>query len=97
MLNEKYFPIRLTILIIIAIILGAMAGEARAQHVDLQDGMQLTPFMPCKEDDSPNRLLCVIIEKEGKQYLLFLDRKGEFKIFIIEDDTPRLIWAREMV
>ena len=83
------------VLFIIALCLLAWVTDARAQHVDLKGGDVMEPPQGC----SFNKMayVCVRVEKDGKQYMVMLDKKGEAHIFSLVGNVGTLIWSRSSV
>ncbi len=81
---------------IIAILLAAfLYGVVRADYIDLQ-GSDIVSKGLCKHSDG-KVYLCVSVVKDGKDYNVLLDHKGEVAIYIIIDGKAQLFWARNSV
>lgn len=96
MMNEKWYGMRIIVLLVVALVLATFAVNAKAENPNLKDGgMEVTPWGRCDENNVP--LACVMVKRGDKLYLVVHDAKGELRIFIIEDDKPKLIWARDTI
>jgi hypothetical protein len=41
--------------------------------------------------------VCVIVSKDDKVYVVLLDRKGEYEIYLVTEKESVLIWARDWI
>lgn len=68
---------------------------AHAEYIDLsQGGKEISPWMRCDEEQPQ---VCVIVQKDDKQYLVVHDRKGELRIYEIVGKILVVIWDRETI
>jgi hypothetical protein len=79
-------------LILIATFLFSM--NAGATYIDLRKGVVIAKA-PCK--DSGKQYTCVGVELDDEVYVVLLDNKGEFAIYLLSENGPELIWARDLV
>ena len=73
---------------IIALLL--LSFSAQAEYIDLNEGKIVSAF-PCGE------MVCAIVDKDQKRYWIFIDQKGERRIYDITDNEPVLLWDREAI
>jgi hypothetical protein len=79
---------------ILLTILMVLSFTAHADYIDLT-GADVLQQAVCYEKG--NKFLCAALQFNGKVYFAMVDRKGEYKIFLIENNELNLIWARDAV
>lgn len=79
---------------ILLTILMVLSFTVHADYINLTGAKILAQGM-C--EDSKKVVMCAVLEFKGENYVAMVDEKGEYKIFIIKDDKPELIWSRDSV
>jgi len=69
-------------------------ASAHAQYVDLKGGDVLEQGR-CIKDTKP--YVCVVVRLDAKVYVVLLDRKGEYEIYLVTEKESVLIWYRDWV
>jgi len=81
--------------VIFAILFFLGNTPSKAQYIDLtQGGVIISQPMRCDED---RPLACVVVLKDDVRYLVVLDAKGEYKIYVLDGDVLKLLWHRETI
>ena len=80
-------------LLLIALILVGLS-MARAGYIDLK-GADVLQQSRCVHNGNP--YVCVIVQLEDKVYVVLLDRKGEYAIYIVGETESTLLWVRDGV
>ena len=86
--------IRRLLICLIVIIFGFWLIKASAQFVDLKGGNVLEKG-ECVQYGKP--YVCVIVSKDDNVYVVLLDRKGEYEIYLVTEKESVLIWARDWI
>ena len=85
--------VRRLLICLIVIIFGFWLIEASA-YVDLK-GANVLEKGECVQYGKP--YVCVIVSKDDKVYVVLLDRKGEYEIYLVTEKESVLIWARDWI
>lgn len=92
---ENFYRIRkvaFCVLVIVIILLSPFL--VYAQYVDLK-GADVLEKGNCVQYGKP--YVCVIVSLDAKVYVVLLDRKGEYEIYLVTEKESVLIWARDWV
>lgn len=84
----------LAVAVIVVAIGLLLLPKARAEYVDLKQGGMIVA-QPMRCDEGGHLLVCVLVDYQNKHYLVSLDQKGEYQMFLLENDVPTLIWSRD--
>lgn len=68
--------------------------SAHAQFVDLKGGDVLAKA-PCVHNEK--HFLCVLVAHDNDVYVVLLDAKGEYEIYLVTEKESVLIWYRDAV
>jgi len=79
---------------ILLAILMVLSFTAHAEYINLTGANVLSQGL-C--EDNKKVVLCAVLLFKGEHYIAMVDEKGGYKIFIIKDDKPELIWYRDSV
>lgn len=93
--RERKSNVGQNIALVIMFILAFVIADAKAEYIDLsQGGMIISEMVRCDEE---RPLVCVVVLYEKKRYLVVHDTKGEYRIYLLDGDELKLIWAREII
>jgi hypothetical protein len=89
-----YYRIWKIIICVLFIIGCLMVFDTLAGYVDLR-GADVVGSSPCIHNNK--QFLCVAVEQDGKTYVVLLDKKGEYAIYLVGEKESVLIWYRDSV
>lgn len=67
---------------------------AHAEYIDLKGGQVTSQPQKCVHDNG-QLYVCIPVVKDGKEYMVLHDLKGEAMIYQIVNNGVVLLWARE--
>lgn len=67
---------------------------ARAEYIDLK-GADVIGQTRCTKDNKI--FICVVVEFKDVKYLVLIDRKGEYEIYLVGEKETTLIWSRDSI
>jgi hypothetical protein len=79
---------------IIALIFCMLMVTAHAEKPQLIGG-SVERHAICTQNGK--NLLCVVVRKDDKLYVVALDEKGEYVIYLVKDKETVLLWARDSI
>ncbi len=68
--------------------------DVNAAYIDLSGGDVVAKALCTKEK---KQYLCVAVSHNDLMFVVLVDEKGEYEIYLAEDDKSTLIWARDMI
>ena len=84
---------RILIVLAVCVVVGWMENS-KADYIDLDDADVLQPPIRC---DTDKPLVCFLVEKDEKIYIVVHDQKGELLILEVQGKELILIWGRELI
>ena len=92
---ENFYRIRkVAFCVLVLIVILTLPFWAHAEWVDLK-GANVLEKGECVQYGK--LYVCVIVSKDDKVYVVLLDRKGEYEIYLVTETESVLIWARDWV
>lgn len=92
---ENFYRLRKVFACLLFIVALAWVLSARAEYVDLSGGDVLAEPVACLHNGK--RYACIPVGKDGKVYMILVDKKGECLIYQLINNEAVLLWARDAV
>jgi len=74
--------------------LALLAFNAQASYIDLSGG-DIVAQSKCNYNKK--EMYCLLVEHKELLFVVLLDEKGEYQIYLIEEEATTLIWSRNSI